>query len=157
MTDNELLLALSSLFDKKLKPIENRLTNIETKVEEIDTRLRRVEAKVDRLEVRVDSLEARVGSLETKFENLETKFEYFETQFDYLKAKVENDICPKLYKMDLMMENEFSPRLQTIEACYTSTYDRYRNSVETYATMQADVELLKIVAAEHSEKLQRLA
>ena len=150
MTDNELLLALSSLFDKKLKPIENRLTNIETKVEEIDTRLRRVEAKVD-------SLEARVGSLETKFENLETKFEYFETQFDYLKAKVENDICPKLYKMDLMMENEFSPRLQTIEACYTSTYDRYRNSVETYETMQADVELLKIVATEHSEKLQRLA
>ncbi|MDE6607286.1 MAG: hypothetical protein K2K54_05975 [Lachnospiraceae bacterium] len=56
-----------------------------------------------------------------------------------------------------MMENEFSKRLQTIEACYISTYDRYRNSVETYETMQADVELLKIVATEHSEKLQRLA
>lgn len=55
------------------------------------------------------------------------------------------------------MENELSPRLQTIEACYTSAYDRYKSSVETYESMQADVELLKLVATEHSEKLQRLA
>ena len=59
MTDNKLLLAISTLFDKKLKPIEQRLTNIE-----------------------------------------------------------------------LTLENEVKPRLQNIEACYPSTFDRYKNHAE---------------------------
>lgn len=86
MTDNELLLAMSTLFDKKLKPIEQRLKTIE-----------------------------------------------------------------------LTLENDVKPRLQNIEACYTSTYDRYKNSVEGYETMQADIDIMKRVIAEHSEKLQKLA
>lgn len=86
MTDNELLLALSTLFDKKLKPIEQRLKSIE-----------------------------------------------------------------------LTLENDIRPRLQNIEACYTSTYDRYKNSVEGYETLQDDIEIMKKVIAEHSEKLRKLA
>lgn len=86
MTDNELLLAMSTLFDKKLKPIEQRLKSIE-----------------------------------------------------------------------LTLENGVKPRLQNIETCYTSTYDRYKNSVEGYETMQADIDIMKKVIAEHSEKLQKLA
>lgn len=85
MTDNELLLAISTLFDKKLKPIEQRLTNIE-----------------------------------------------------------------------LTLENEVKPRLQNIEACYTSTFDRYKNYAEGYEAMQADIEIIKKVVAEHSKKLQSL-
>ena len=86
MTDNELLLALSTLFDKKLKPIEQRLKSIE-----------------------------------------------------------------------ITLENDIKPRLQNIESCYTSTFDRYKDSVEGYETMQADIEIMKKVIAEHSEKLQKLA
>lgn len=86
MTDSELLLALSDLFDKKLNPIEQRLTNIE-----------------------------------------------------------------------LTLENNIIPRLQNIEACYLSTYERYKNSVEGYEAMQADIALLKTVVREHGEKLQPLA
>lgn len=86
MTDNELLLAMSTLVDKKLKPIEQRLKIIE-----------------------------------------------------------------------LTLKNDVKPRLQNIEACYTFTYDRYKNSVEGYETMQADIDIMKRVIAEHSEKLQKLA
>lgn len=86
MTDNELLLALSTLFDKKLKPIEQRLKSIE-----------------------------------------------------------------------LTLENDIRPRLQNIESCYTSTFNRYKDSVEGYETMQADIEIMKKVIAEHSEKLPKLA
>ena len=86
MTDNELLLALSTLFDKKLKPIEQRLKSIE-----------------------------------------------------------------------LTLENDIKPRLQNIEGCYTSTFDRYKDSVEGYETIQADIEIMKKVITEHSEKLQKMA
>ena len=55
------------------------------------------------------------------------------------------------------LENEILPRLNTIESCYTSTYDRYKNQVETYESMKQDISIIKKVVAEHSEKLQKLA
>lgn len=86
MTDNELLLILSDMFDKKLKPINDRLKRIE-----------------------------------------------------------------------LTQENELLPRLQNIEACYLSTSKRYQTGVEQIESMQADIDIIKKVVAEHSEKLQKLA
>jgi len=36
--------------------------------------------------------------------------------------------------IELTQENEVLPRLQNIENCYTSTYDRYKDSVDSYET-----------------------
>ena len=91
MTDNELLLAISDMMDKKL-----------------DARLNPIESRIKRIEV------------------------------------------------DLL-ENNVIPRLNTIESCYTSTYDRYKDQVETYESMKQDISIIKKVVAEHSEKLQKLA
>ena len=38
----------------------------------------------------------------------------------------------RVKKIEIMQENELLPRLSTIESCYTSTYDRYKDNVETY-------------------------
>ena len=65
-------------------------------------------------------------------------------------------IC-KVKKIEITQENEILPRLNTIESCYTSTYDRYKNQVETYESMKQDISIIKKVVAEHSEKLQKLA
>ena len=91
MTDNELLLAISDMMDKKL-----------------DARLNPIESRIKRIEV------------------------------------------------DLL-ENNVIPRLNTIESCYTSTYDRYKDSVDDYESMKQDIAIIKKVVAEHSEKLQKLA
>lgn len=86
MTDNELLLAISSIMDKKFEPIESRLKNIE-----------------------------------------------------------------------LSMENNIIPRLQNIESCYTSTFDRYKNGTAKIDAMQADIDVMKSVIQEHSEKLKKIS
>lgn len=86
MSDNELLLAISDMLDKKLKPINDRLKKIE-----------------------------------------------------------------------ITQENDILPRLQNLEACYTSTYRRYQIGVEQIDAMQADIDVMKSVIREHSEKLQKLA
>lgn len=91
MTDNELLLAISEMLDKKL-----------------DARLNPIEHRIKRIEV------------------------------------------------DLL-ENKVIPRLNTIESCYTSTYDRYKDSVEEYEALKQDIGIMKKVITEHSEKLQKLA
>lgn len=86
MTDNELLLALSELLDKKLQPIKDDI--------------------------------------------------------QLLKLQNENDILP---------------RLQNIEACYTSTYNRYKSGISQLEAMQADIDILKKVVTSHSEKLQKIS
>ncbi len=86
MTDNELLLAISDLMDKKLQPLKEDI--------------------------------------------------------QFLKLQNENDILP---------------RLQNIEACYTSTYTRYKSGISQIEAMQADIEVMKSVIREHSEKLQKIS
>jgi len=63
----------------------------------------------------------------------------------------------KLSRIELTLENDLKPRLQNIEACYTSTYDRYKNSVSDYESMKQDLSIMKNVIAEHSMKLQKIS
>jgi len=86
MTENELLLAISDMLDKKLKPIQDSIT-----------------------------------------------------------------------KIRITQENDILPRLQNIESCYTSTYDRYANGIEQLDAIINDIEILKKVVTEHSVKLQKIS
>ena len=67
------------------------------------------------------------------------------------------EIKTRVKKIEITQENEILPRLNTIESCYTSTYDRYKDNVDTYESMKQDISIIKKVVAEHSEKLQKLA
>ena len=60
-------------------------------------------------------------------------------------------------KIKLCLENNILPRLQNIEAFYTSTYKRYVENIDQMDTIQRDVNLLKKVTASHSKKLKSLA
>ena len=62
----------------------------------------------------------------------------------------------KSEKIELTQETQILPQLNTIQACYTSTYERYKVSVDDYETMKQDISVLKNVVEQHSEKLQLL-
>lgn len=70
---------------------------------------------------------------------------------------VKEELQTEIHQMKLFQENIMMPRLNTIEACYLSTYERYKDSTEGYEALQADNEIMKQVIMEHSEKLQKLA
>ena len=59
--------------------------------------------------------------------------------------------------LNLKMENDILPRLNTIEACYTSTYERYANGIDQLDALQSDTDILKKVVAEHSEKIKKIS
>ena len=58
--------------------------------------------------------------------------------------------------IELLLENETLPRLQNIEACYTSTYRRYANGINQLEVMETDIGMIKKAVTEHSRKLQAL-
>ncbi len=71
--------------------------------------------------------------------------------------KDDQDIKERVKNIEVTQENMVLPRLNTIESCYISTYDRYKDGVETYESMKQDISIMKKVIAEHSEKLQNIS
>ena len=59
--------------------------------------------------------------------------------------------------IELLLENNVIPRINTIESCYTSTYRRYTNGINQVEALQADMDIVKKVVTEHSEKLIRIS
>ena len=110
MTNNELLLAISSMLDPMREDIR--------------------ELKED-----VRGLEGRVQGLEGEI----------------------REVKGHVKRIEMTQEKVIVPRLEHIEACYTSTYDRYRVAVEEHNQMKEDISLLKQVVTRHSEKLQKIS
>ena len=78
------------------------------------------------------------------------------TMSDMMDHKLQ-PVNERLKRIELTQENDILPRLQNIESCYISTFKRYQAGAEKIDTMQDDVDILKKVVAEHSEKLQKFA
>lgn len=74
-------------------------------------------------------------------------------EMDNRLKKVETN----LQRVEINQENMILPRLQNIEACYTSTYERYAKGTEQLENNAQDIELMRKVIIEHSEKLQRIS
>ncbi len=136
---NEDLLAISQVVDtrleKRLKPIEKDIKELKDDVADLKVDIIVLNDKVQSLDDKVQSLDDKVQSLDDKVQSLEAG----------------------LHNVRLFQENIILPRLNTIESCYTDTYHRYQRDCDRMETVFDDVDLLKKVVAEHSEKLQKLA
>lgn len=78
-----------------------------------------------------------------------------------LDAKLDARLKPmenrvKRIEIDLL-ENNVIPRLNTIESCYTETYNRYKDYADKMEAAFEDIEILKKVVSEHSEKLKKIS
>ena len=131
MSDNELLLAISNMMDVKLKaglaPIKNAVQEMKQDIQNLKSRMQ--------------SLENRMQSLENRMQN------------------VENEVCQiknEVHQIKLCQENVILPRLNTIEACYTETFKRYKENADKMEAAFEDIAILKETVAEHSEQIQKL-
>ena len=107
MSDNELLLAISNMMDKKIEPIQKSISNIEDDIIDIKGQIKELDVRIKQVEIN--------------------------------------------------QENRILPRLQNIEACYTSTYERYAREVDKIEGTVQDIKLMKKVITEHSIKLEKIS
>ena len=138
---NDDLLAISHLLDVKLKaeiqPIKNEMHSMKA---ELRGEIQSVKAE---LQGEIQSVKAELQS------EIRAVRADLQGEIDLLQAEV--------HQIKLFQENVVMPQLNTIQSCYTSTYNRYKDSVEGYEALQADNELMKQIMMQHSEQLQKLA
>ena len=114
---------------------------------------------------------AMSNMLDTKLEEkLEEKLQPIKEEIHVLKEDVgvlkdevhimKGRICvlqEDVQHVKLYQENILEPRLNTIEACYTSTYGRCQNDVDRMEKAFDDIDMLKQTVARHSEQLRKMA
>lgn len=96
-----------------------------------------------------------IEPIKNDMQEIKGRMEVIENKVESIDNRVKN-LEVKVKSIELTQENKVLPRLYTIESCYTSTYDRYKDSVEDYGMMKQDISILKKVVTEHSEKLQNI-
>ena len=126
MKDDELLLAISDLMDKKLHPLESQINRVE-----------------DSLHNKIDLVEQALTSEIVKLDN----------KIDAVDKNLQNQIT----RINLFNENVVMPRLQTIESCYLSTYERYKDRNEQIDQLQLDISVIKRVVIDHGEQLRKIS
>lgn len=132
MTDNELLLALSGMLDKKLKaelqPIKNELQTMKDDIAD--------------MKGEIADMKGEIADIRNEIASIKSNMLIMQNEIRQIK---------------LCQENILLPRLDTIESCYSDTFNRYRTYADKMDSVFEDVELLKTVVTHHSEKLQKLA
>ena len=101
-------------------------------------------------------LDIKLKPMEKNIKVLDDKFNVLDNEIKNLNNKVES-LEIGLHNVRLFQENIILSRLDTIESCYLDTFNRYQKNADKMELVYDDVDLLKKVVADHSEKLQKLA
>ena len=164
--NHELLTAIANLMENKWNPeMQHTMRDIvssELKPELMDSVRDMVnnELKPDLMDNMRDmvnnELEPKLMNSVRDMVNNELKPNFMLSMSQMMDNKLK-PVNERLKKIELTQENDILPRLRNIEECYTSTYKRYQKEVERLDAQQDDIDILKKVVSNHSEKLQRLA
>lgn len=184
MSDQELLSAISDIVEAKLEPIKQdirglredvsvlkekvgnleedvsilkeKVSNLEEDVSILKEKVGGLEEKVGSLISRMDSLESRMGSLESRMDSLESRMDLLESRMDSLESRM-GSLEKEVRRNSILLENEVLPRVQTIEKMYVGSSRNFMEKVAQIDSMQNDIDVMKVVIQEHSEKLEKIS
>ncbi len=163
MTNNELLLSISDMIDSKLNAglrlMKNEMQDMKG---ELQTELRTMEqglrSDMQKMEQGLRSdMQKMEQELRSDIQELRSDMQTMEQGLRSDMKKMEQELKSDIHMLKLCQENLILPRLNTIESCYTDTYRRYRDDADQMEAVSADVDIMKKVIAEHSQRLQKLA
>lgn len=141
---------------EKVNIVGDDVASVKKDVEILKEDVGVLKVEVKELREDVEVLKEDMGVLKEEVKELREDVEVLKEDVEVLKTDV-NVLQKKVTKIELRMEQDALPRLQNIEACYTSTYRRYSDNVERFDQMEKDIELLKSIATEHSKQLQKIS
>ena len=152
MTNNELLLSISDMIDSKLNAglrlMKNEMQDMKG---ELQTELRTMEQGLR------SDMQKMEQELRSDIQELRSDMQTMEQGLRSDMQTMEQELKSDIHMLKLCQENLILPRLNTIESCYTDTYRRYRDDADQMEAVSADVDIMKKVIAEHSQRLQKLA
>ena len=95
------------------------------------------------------------GEMQNLRKDLHEEINHMKCEISDLKNGLQN-LGDEVGSIKILLEDDIIPRLCTIESCYVDTYRRYSMGVVEIEKVRTDVDILKNVVKEHSEKLKKV-
>lgn len=130
MLSEQDLREIASVISGIVKPLNGRLDRIDERLDRIDERLDRMDKRLDRMDERLDQVDERLDQMDKRLDQMDERLD---------------QVDKRLVRVEILVENDVIPRLNTIEECYTSTYERYAKGVDDIESLKTDVSALKKV------------
>ena len=146
---NEDLNAIEALLDKKLGTMESDIGTLKGDVGSLKSDVSSLKSDVSTLKSDVSTLKSDVSSLKGDVSTLKSDVASLNSRV----GNLEDDM--RYIKVDLL-ENNVIPRLSTIESCYTSTYDRYKDGADKFDAAFSDIIVMKAAIAKNAKDIQEL-
>lgn len=141
------LRAIENILDRKLdEKLEEKL---EKKLEEkLDEKLE------EKLEVKLDQKLKRFKPEMSEMMN--RKFDLFKLEMSEMTDRKLDPLKKEIHMIRTdLLENNVIPRLNAIENCYLSTYNRYAVNADRIEAMSDDISVIKAVVSSHAEQLKK--
>ena len=129
MTNNELLLAISDMMDKKLKS-------------EIQAELQPLKDDISHIKGDINYMKSDINHLNNDVSNIKSDINHLNDDINSIKMHLEN-VTDK--NIQLLAEN------------YVPAAKRYEKATAKIEAMQTDIDVIKSVILEHSDKLQKIS
>lgn len=142
MSDKELLSAISDIVEAKLEPVKQDIHGLKEDVSGL-------KEEVGSLKEDVSGLQEEVGNIKEDVSTLQKNVGSLTSRMDSLEKQVRRN--------SILLENEVLPRVRTIEKMYVDSSRIYMEKAAQIDSMQDDIDIMKVVIQEHSEKLEKIS
>ena len=149
MSDKELLSAISDIVEAKLEPVKQDIHGLKEEVGRLKEDVSGLKEEAGSLKEDVSGLKEEVGSLKEDVSTLQKNVGSLTSRMDSLEKEVRRN--------SILLENEVLPRVRTIEKMYVDSSRIYMEKAAQIDSMQDDIDIMKVVIQEHSEKLEKIS
>ncbi len=160
MTDNELLLAIADIMDRKMdarfRPVENGMQTIQSEICIMKEDIRTMQGEMQGMKGDIRAIQGEMQDMKEDIRTIQSEMQDMKEDIRAIQDEMQV-MHNEIHNTKLFQENILLPRLNTIESCYTDTYERYKKGADRMEATFVDTELLKRVVSEHSEKLKKIS
>lgn len=152
----ELKLRVTKL-EEKVAKLEADVAELKDEVTGLDARMTRMEYKFDVLTREVTQLKDNVIDLTGRTANLEKSSERTNSKLDSIEKSMQEQ-GERIKRIEIIhLENNLIPRVNNIESCYMSTFERYKDYNDRLPELFATVSNVSRTVQTHSEKLMKIS
>lgn len=148
MSSQELLSALSEMLDQKLQPIKADIAELKAEMQEVKTDIAELKEDVAKLKTEMQVVKTDIAELKTEMQTVKRDVAELKTELEIVKIDIRN--------AHLYMENTMEPQLKLLAENYVPSAKKYEKEAAQIGQLWVEVDILKKVVSEHSQKLQML-
>lgn len=142
---------------KDVAELKKEVAGLKDEMLSLDTRMTNLEYKFDVLTREVSQLKDNIIDLTGRTASLEKSSQRTNTKLDSMEKSLQEQ-GERIKKIEIVhLENNLIPRVDHIESCYMSTFERYKVYNDRLPELFATVSNVSRTVQTHSEQLKKIS